>query len=231
MQGAENNLPAADANVAGVNLPAQQVSVDASAFGAKFQSKKEVYRFLTHDCGAYLPSYETVTIFHMRDIVAGKRTKLIETKIKHINIPQFEGLTVEKFLVYAADKPAVMKALPLLERERLKMPRGYIANVIYTLVGEEFKKQVDLRVNQRHEERRQEEGRILMDPEIFNVFNSSHSTSGKYNIYKSTEAPRVAATPPSPFGDSTSYFWCIQNNVTVAQNSSCYGSSTFFSLR
>jgi hypothetical protein len=139
------------------------VSVDAAQFGSKFQSKREVYRFLTHDCGAYLPSYATVTIFHMRDIVAGKRTRLEEARIKTINIPQFEGLTVEKFLVYAADKPEVMMALPLLERERLKMPRGYIANVIYTLVGEEFKKQVDLRVNQRHEERRVEEGMIHMD--------------------------------------------------------------------
>jgi hypothetical protein len=41
----------------------------------------------------------------------------------------------------------VMMALPLLERERLKLPRGYIANVIYTIVGEDFKNQVDLRVN------------------------------------------------------------------------------------
>ena len=33
------------------------VSIDAKAFGAKYQSKREVYRFLTHDCGAYLASY------------------------------------------------------------------------------------------------------------------------------------------------------------------------------
>ena len=83
----------------------------------------------------------------MRDIVAGKRTRLKEAKIKHITIPQFEGLTVEKFLIYAAAKPEVMMALPILERERLKLPRGYIANVIYTLVGEDFKNQVDMRVN------------------------------------------------------------------------------------
>ena len=74
-----------------------------------------------------------------------------------------------------------MRALPILERERLKMPRGYIANVIYTIVGEEFRQQVEARVNQRHEQQRLEEGSILMDPEIFNVFNNSQSTSGKYN--------------------------------------------------
>jgi hypothetical protein len=155
------------------------VGYNAAAFGSKYQSKREVYRFLTHDCGAYLPPFETITIFHMRDIVAGKRTRIIEAKIKTINIPHFEGLTVEKFLIYAGSKPEVMMALPILERERLKLPRGYIANVIYTLVGEDFKTQVDLRVNQRHEERRQEEGMILMDPEIAKVFNNSQATSGK----------------------------------------------------
>ena len=34
-----------------------QVIVDSKAFGAKFTSKKECYRFLTHDCGAYLATY------------------------------------------------------------------------------------------------------------------------------------------------------------------------------
>ena len=179
MQDAENNNPPADGNIGGVNLPVQGMMIDAAAFGSKYQSKKEVYRFLTHDCGSYLPSYDTVTIFHMRDIVAGKRTRIKEAKVKTINIPHFEGLTVEKFLAYAADKPEVMMALPILERERLKLPRSYIANVIYTIISEEFKTQVDARVDQRHEERRQEEGRILMDPEILEIFNSSHSTSGK----------------------------------------------------
>ena len=137
-----------------VNAPAQLLSYDAAAFGSKYQSKREVYRFLTLDCGVYLPSYETVTVFHMRDIVAGKRTRIKEKEVNHINIPHFEGLSVEKFMEYAKDKPAVMMVFPILERERLKMPRGYIANVIYTIVGEDFRTQVDARVNQRHQERR-----------------------------------------------------------------------------
>ena len=182
MENAQNNQNAGPGgNPVGENPPAQHVKIDANAFGSKYQSKREVYRFLTHDCGAYLPSYETVTIFHMRDIVAGKRTRLEEAKVKHINIPHFDGLKVERFYEYAADKPEVMRAFPLLERERMKLPRGYIANVIYTIVGQDFKDQVDARVNQRHEERRHEEDMILMDPEIAKIFNSSHSTSGKYN--------------------------------------------------
>ena len=54
-------------------LQPQMTSVNAASFGAKYSSKREVYRFLTSEARVYLPSYDTVTIFHMRDLVAGRR--------------------------------------------------------------------------------------------------------------------------------------------------------------
>jgi hypothetical protein len=78
------------------------VRVDAQAFAAKYQSKKEVYRFLTHDNGLYLPKYETVTIFHMRDLCAGRRCKIKEINIKHITIPHFDSLKIERMLEFVA---------------------------------------------------------------------------------------------------------------------------------
>lgn len=139
-------------NVAG----GSKVIVDSKQFGAKFASKKECYRFLTHDCGAYLASYQSMTIWHMRDLISGERMRIKEACVKQINVPYFEGLKIESFLEYAADKPDVMAALPQLERERLALPRAYIANLIYTIAGEPFKKWVDNIVKRRHEERRQE---------------------------------------------------------------------------
>ena len=59
-----------------------QVTVNSKAFGAKFQSKREIYRFLTHDCGAYLSSYQTMTIWHMRDLVSGARSRIKEKDVK-----------------------------------------------------------------------------------------------------------------------------------------------------
>ena len=47
--------------------------VSAQTFAAKFKSKKEIYNFLTIDAKAYLPAYETVSIYHMRDIVSGEK--------------------------------------------------------------------------------------------------------------------------------------------------------------
>ena len=58
------------------------VVVDAKAFGAKFSSKKECYRFLTHDCGAYLANYQSMTIWHMRDLISGERTRIKENTVK-----------------------------------------------------------------------------------------------------------------------------------------------------
>ena len=34
--------------------------------------------------------------------------------------------------------PEVMRALPSVSKEVKKLPRNYIANVIYTIVGEKF---------------------------------------------------------------------------------------------
>ena len=49
----------------------QQVS--AQAFAAKFKSKKEIYNFLTIDGKVFLPPYENVTVYHMRDIISGAK--------------------------------------------------------------------------------------------------------------------------------------------------------------
>ena len=61
----------------------------------------------------------------------------------------------------------------------LKLPRAYIGNVIYTLVGEPFKEWVEARVNERHELQREQDDQIEMDPEIAAIFKKSNATSGK----------------------------------------------------
>jgi len=47
----------------------------------------------------------------------------------------------------------VMAALPMVETELKKLPRQYIANIIYTLVGKPFDDWIDARVQARHEKR------------------------------------------------------------------------------
>ena len=67
------------------------------------------------------------------------RTRLKNDNVKVLQVPHFFGLTLETMLDYAARSIQVMNCLPSLEREIKKLPRAYIANVIYTCLGEPFK--------------------------------------------------------------------------------------------
>ena len=84
MQDQSNNNSRPSINVNG-ERPMTMVS--AQSFGAKYAGKREVYRFLTHDVGAYLSSYETMTVWHMKDLVNGKRKMLKAKDIKHVTVP------------------------------------------------------------------------------------------------------------------------------------------------
>ena len=53
---------------------------------------------MTSDVKAYLPSYEAVTIFHLKDLACGKRKIIKSDNIKQYTVPQFEGLTIETML-------------------------------------------------------------------------------------------------------------------------------------
>ena len=59
-----------------------------------------------------------------------------------------------------------------------KLPRQYIANIIYTIVGKPFTDWIDARVNERHEKRAMENNlNIQMDPEIARIFQQSTAVS------------------------------------------------------
>ena len=86
----------------------------------------------------------------MRDILAGKRKMIKSAEVKVITVPHFDGLSIDHMYEYAALYPTAMEAFPIVKRERDKIQRSYVANVIYTIVGEPFKQWVDKRVNDRH---------------------------------------------------------------------------------
>ena len=47
-----------------LNNPSAAVQkVTAAEFAAKFQSKREIYKFLSCECKAYLDNYEAMTIW------------------------------------------------------------------------------------------------------------------------------------------------------------------------
>ena len=59
--------------------------------------------------------------------------------VKTIQVPHFEGLSSETMLYHAKNWPNVAQALPTEPREVEKLPRAYLENVIYPVVGAPFK--------------------------------------------------------------------------------------------
>ena len=53
--------------------PKQMIS--AKAFAAKYNSKRECFTFLTVDAGVYLPDYEQITIYFLKDVISGKKKR------------------------------------------------------------------------------------------------------------------------------------------------------------
>ena len=60
-----------DAQINSFGNNGQQIT--AAEFAAKFKSKKEVYQLLTIDVGAYLPPYQLVTIYFLKELIAGRK--------------------------------------------------------------------------------------------------------------------------------------------------------------
>ena len=127
----------------------QPCIVTEAEFSAKYRSKPEVYRFLSFDVGAYVPPYDNVTVWHLKDLARGRRLMIKADAVKTIHVPHFEGLTTTTMLYHAQNLPGVMKAFPIEPREVEKLPRSYIGNVIYTIVGSPFKKWVDEKIAER----------------------------------------------------------------------------------
>ena len=93
------------------------IKVTSTEFSAVASSKTEVYRFLASEVGAFLDDYHTMTIWHLRDIMAGKRRMIKSKDVKHLHVPQFEGLSTADILEWAKEFPEVFQALPSEESE------------------------------------------------------------------------------------------------------------------
>jgi hypothetical protein len=107
---------------------------------------------------------------------------MIKSKdIRHVHVPQFTGLSVENMLEYAKKYPKVFKALPAEQAEIESLHRGYVANVIYTVVGDNFQEWIEKKLKERTKKLCTERDmNITMDPEIYKIFKNSTSISGKY---------------------------------------------------
>ena len=138
-----------------------------------------MYRFLSSEVRAYLPSYETVTIWHLRDLAMGVKRIISCDDVKVIAIPQFEGLAIQDIFNFAQNDMEVERALPP-SKEIQKLSRAYLGNVVYTIIGQNFQDWVGAQVSRRNQRVAVEGNNMIqMDPRIAAIFHQSSAISGK----------------------------------------------------
>ena len=97
-----------------------------------------------------------------------------------IYCPQYENISVNGMLQEAKQDPDLMSYLPD-EKELHLLPRQWLANVIYTRLGQLFKDWVDRHVKARHEKYTSKHNLLIdMDPEVAAAFNTSAQVSSIY---------------------------------------------------
>ena len=65
----------------------QHASIPSKEFASKYRNKREIYNFLAAEVGIYLPPYDNVTIYFLKELMNGEKKMLKTTQIRTIHIP------------------------------------------------------------------------------------------------------------------------------------------------
>jgi len=108
------------------NLPnaGARVRLSIAEFAAKYQTKNEVYNFMTQEVKAYCPPRDTVTAWHLRDMALGSKSYIKGADVKHLAVPQYESLSIVEMLDWAkVNYPGIVTRYLPVEKEIHKLPR------------------------------------------------------------------------------------------------------------
>ena len=67
---------------------------------------------MASDCGVFLPPYDNVTIYFLKDLISMKKRYLKTEEIKTIYVPFYENLTLAKIGAFAMEQPNIMEYMP-----------------------------------------------------------------------------------------------------------------------
>ena len=109
-----------------------------------------------------------------------------------LNVPQYEGLSIETILEKGEENPQVAKYLPD-ERDLPRLPRSFIVNVTYTLLGDSFKTWVHKRIKERNDKIAENQKLIIeLDAPIAHAFKRSVNISSKFHLSRPSHLSRCA---------------------------------------
>ena len=169
----------------------QNQQISAQIFGSRFKSKAEIYRFITLELQAYLPSQNVITLYFISDLLSGKKKVLSffsfyffvqfikGTDVKHTVAPMYESISCEAMFDFAKQFPQTDQYFPS-DLEKKKLPRQWVVNVLHSLLKDQFKSWIFQRVEERNRrlliERQQQ---IEIQPSFLEAFNNSSFVSSR----------------------------------------------------
>ena len=178
--------------------------LNIKALGTKFQSKHEMYRFLTTEADKHLPPQKECSIYFIRDIISGEKKVSFKAIIKYLKalyndevkvkiVPQFESLRVKDLYWFLENKwTNGIEYLPD-EYEKKSLNRQWLWNLCKivslmfkgnTLNQEEFENLISLAVKERQDKFVEKHNmEIETDPRIVKAFENSKSLTSRYIAY------------------------------------------------
>ena len=88
-------------------------------------------------------------------------------------VPQYENLSIERIIQTARKDSQISLYLPE-DRDMHKVPRQWLINVVYTVIGEPFRAWVTNEIAHRNEElAKKQKLHIEMNPEVTRALHSS----------------------------------------------------------
>jgi hypothetical protein len=128
---------------------------------------------LAVECHAYLAPFECHTIYFIKALVQGVRKFVHCDKIRYLSIPHYEGLGIKEILSEASRYPETEQYLPE-EDEFKRLPRQWLINVAYTIIGTAFSDWAQERIEARNKKLVEvQKLAIDIDPEILRCFHAS----------------------------------------------------------
>ena len=124
---------------------------------------------------------EQVTIYFLKDLMSGTKTPIYGPDVRHVTIPQYEGLGIQDIANFVNTRANVLPFLPD-GKELSKTPKQWIGNVCASVLKNVFTDWIKAQVETRNEKLVVDRGlTISMDPKIAAIFNASTKTSGTYS--------------------------------------------------
>ena len=100
--------------------------------------------------------------------------------MRQLHVPMYKGLTIDNILAEGRKNPQVSSYLPD-DKDIHRLPRQWLANVIYSIVGDSFGAWVSQHVKMRNDHIAEKQDLILeLDPVIAAAFGNSLNISSKW---------------------------------------------------